>query len=396
MSTLREIYIVATEETSPLSSEAIKEAFASDDVGLVFDEDGALFSVRADSSRVDVRFEARPEALGWTPELLTGTPELRAQLKAARGFYRVAFEPGRPQPSVAVFEALWTVRLLIELVQGVAVDSSSFKLHSPQDIEEITELDFDIRDHVTIHAMELGESGKMWVHTHGLSKFRCPEVEMFAIAEEDLPAAETFFHELCTDLSFGQGPQVRQVISTSVGRAFTLVPAEEGRAALYANADPESFEGHNSTFLTVVTEEGKHAMGEILTHYRERFEQETEAEAQALQGRAERLLPSFKARFQRRGLMEPLTFLVRAPFEVHPDGEKGDAGEELLWAEVIQWEEGSLVGRLIDGGQTSTEWRKGSHVEVDDGQINALGLSREGRPLEPEEMEALLQAERPA
>ena len=54
------------------------------------------------------------------------------------------------------------------------------------------------------------------------------------------------------------------------------------------------------------------------------------------------------------------------------------------------------MGRLVDGGQTSTEWRKGSHVEVDDGQVNALGVSREGRSLDPEEMEALLQAERPA
>ena len=393
MSALREIYIVAAAEPAPITREAIKEAFESDDVTVVFGEDDALFSVRADSSRVDVRFESRLEALGWTPDLLTGPPELKEKLKVARGFYRIAFEPGRPQPSVAVFEALWTVRLLIELVQGVAVDVTAFKLHSPKDIEEITELDFDIRDHVTIHAMEFDDTGRMWVHTHGLSKFKCPEVEMFGIAEEDLPAAETFFHELCTDLSFGQGPQVRQVVSTSVGRGFTLVPAEEGRTTLYANADPEVFDGHESTFITVVTDEGKHAMGEILIHYRERFEEESDEEARRLQDQADRLLPSFKARFQRRGLMEPMTFLVRAPFEVHLEGE---VGEEQLWVEVIQWEEASLVGRLVDGGQTSTEWRKGSHVEVDDGQVNALGVSREGRSLDPEEMEALLQAERPA
>jgi len=396
VSTLRETYIVATEKTAPIEREAVTRAFESDDVTLVFDEEGVLFSVRADSSRVEVKFESRFEPLGWTPDLLSGTPELREKLKEARGFYRVSFEPGQPQPSVAVFEALWTVRLLVELVEGVAIDVTAFKLHSPQDIEEITELDFDIRDHVTIHAIEFGEGGRMWVHTHGLSKFKSPEVEMFAIAEDDLPAAETFFHELCTDLSFGQGPQVRQVVSTSVGRAFTLVPAEEGRTTLYGNSDPEAFEGHESTFLTVVTDEGKHAMGEILVHYRDRFEEESEAEARSLQQMAERLLSSFKARFQRRGLMEPLTFQVRAPFEVHPDGEKGEVSEELLWVEVVQWDEGSLLGRLVDGGQSSTEWRKGSHVEVDDSQVNALGLSREGRTLDPEEMEALLQAERPA
>lgn len=395
MSALREIYIVATEQSAPLERSAVEEAFEADEVLVVFGEEGALFSVRADSSRVDVRFESRLEPLGWTPDLLTGTPELKERLEQARGFYRISFEPGRPQPSVAVFEALWTVRLLIELVQGVAVDVTSYKLHAPQDVEEITELDFDIRDHVTIHAMELTEGGRSWVHTHGLSKFRSPEVEMFGIDEADLPAAETFLHELCTDLSFGQGPQPRQAVTTSVGLGFTLLPSEEGRATLF-HIDPEIFDGHESGFLTVVSDEGKHSMGEILGHYRERFEEESGEETRTLQERAERLLPSFKARFQRRGLMEPLTFLVRAPFEVHPEGERGEADEELLWVEVIQWDEGSLVGRLVDGGRTSTEWRKGSHVEVDDGQINALGLSREGRSLEPQEMEALLQAERPA
>jgi hypothetical protein len=108
------------------------------------------------------------------------------------------------------------------------------------------------------------------------------------------------------------------------------------------------------------------------------------------------MLPTFKSRYQRKGLMEPLTFLVRAPFETHPDGEEGESGEEQLWVEVVQWNEQSLVGKLVDGGQTSTEWRKGSHVEVDDTQINALSLHREGKSLEDEEVEHLLRAERPA
>jgi hypothetical protein len=111
---------------------------------------------------------------------------------------------------------------------------------------------------------------------------------------------------------------------------------------------------------------------------------------------ASRLLPAVKARYQRKGLMEPLTFLVRAPFEVHPEGQAEDPEEEQLWAEVVQWDETALVGRLVDGGQATTEWRKGAHVEIEDTQINAVALSREGRTLEPDEMERLLLAERPA
>lgn len=396
MSGLREVYIVAAASPEPLPPEVITEAFEADDVRVLLGEEGTLFSLRAETSRVDVRFEARLAPLGWSPDLLTGTPELRAQLEQARGFYRISVEPGQPQASVAAFEALWTVRTLLELTEGVAVDVTAFKLHASMDVEEITELDFDIRDHLAVHAEQLaGGERSYWVHTHGMAKFAAPDVEMFHIAEDDLPAAETFFYELCTDLAFGQGPQPRQLVTTSVGLGFQLLPSEEGRTSLY-QVDPETFSGHASGFLTVVSPEGRHAMTEVLQHYRDRFEEEPEAVSEELQSMAARLQPLFKARFQRKGLMEPLTFLVRAPFEIHPDGAEGEEAQEQLWVEIVQWNDDSLIGRLVDGGQRTTEWRKGSHVEVDDSQINALAVAREGRPLDPEEMEQLLQLERPA
>lgn len=392
----REIYIVATKTGERLAEALVRERFEADDVTVQFGRDGSFFSVEADEARVDVGFEARAAGLGWTPELLTGTAEDRAALESARGFYRVSFEPGKPQGPVAVFEALWTVRTILEAVEGVAFDVTAFKVHSPRDVEEITELDFDIRDHLTIHAMEATEGDRpMWVHTHGMAKFGALDVEMFHIAEDDLPAAETFIHELCTDMAFGQAPPPRSPVATSVGLQFVMLPSEEGRANL-RGLDPESFDGHEAHFLTVVSPEGRHNTSEILEQYRGRFEDETEEEATALADVARRLLPAFKARYQRKGLMEPLTFTVRAPFEVHPEGEAKDGEEELLWAEVLSWGEGSLVARLVDGGRSTTEWRKGAQVEIDDDQINALAVSREGRTLDPDEMEQLLLAERPA
>ena len=125
----KDIYIVATDTLEPLSEEVLTEAFEAEDVKLVFGEDGCLFSVRAEASRVDVKFEPRLTSLGWTPDLLTGTPELRERLEQAHGFYRVSFEPGSPQPSIAAFEALWTVRTILELSEGVAIDVTAYKLH---------------------------------------------------------------------------------------------------------------------------------------------------------------------------------------------------------------------------------------------------------------------------
>jgi Uncharacterized protein conserved in bacteria (DUF2314) len=394
--TLREIYIVATDAGEPLDAAALTQAFEAEEVKVTMAQGDHSFSVEADGSRVEVRFEARLSALGWTPELLTGTVELRAQLEQAHGFYRISFEPGKPQPSIAAFEALWTARTILELTPGLAIDVTAFKLHSMMDVEEITELDFDIRDHVTVHAEAMGEGERnLWVHTHGMAKFAAPDVEMFHISEDDLAPAETFFHELCTDLAFGQGPQLRHPIATSVGMGFQLLPCDEGRANLY-QVDPEQFTGHTNDIVSVVSPEGRHGMTDILKHYRDRFEEESDDEAEARRSAASRLMPLFKGRYMRKGLMEPLSFQVRAPFEVHPDGQDAEAEQEQLWVEVVQWDGETLIGRLVDGGTRTTEWRKGSHVEVDESQINALAVSREGRALEPEDMERLLRLERPA
>jgi hypothetical protein len=394
---MKDVYVLATQETEPVAEDAVREAFAGDEVEVLFGADGSLFSVRADDSRVDVFFETRDAPLGWTPDLLVGPPELRKLLETAKGFYRVRYLPGKPQQTVAVFEALWTVRGLMEIVDGVCLDTTAFRLHSSLDVEEITELDFDIRDHVTIHAMAMAEGAtSMWVHTHGLTKFATQDVEFFNIHEDDLPAAETFLQELVTDLAFGQGPAPRAIVSTSVGRAFTLVPSEEARTNL-PGVDPELFEGHEAQMLSIVSPEGKHTLGEMLEQYRGRFEDETEEQAANLKAIADRFLPLFKARFLRKGLMEPLGFAVRAPFEVHPEGEASDeVDDELLWAEVITWEEGKVIGRLVDGGELTTEWRKGAHVEIDETQINAIAVTREGRTLDPQELQTLLEGELPA
>ena len=126
--------------------------------------------------------------------------------------------------------------------------------------------------------------------------------------------------------------------------------------------------------------------------YRERFAQEPAERIAAMQQDAQAQLPAFKARFGRRGLMEPLTFLVRAPFETHPEG---SSTWEQLWLEIISWEDTVIVGRLVDGAVHTTEWRKGAQVDVPEAEVNALAIAREGRSLEEDEVRALLSAERP-
>jgi len=390
---MKEVYIVATEEGEPLANEAIGEAFETDEVTLELDEAPGSFRLHSAEADIAVRFESLESPLGWTPELLDGSESAHARLRRARGLYRLAYEtPPGSQPTVGVFEALWCARGLLERREGVLLDASAFKLHEEEDVREITELDFDIRDHVSLHHVEAAEGeAPLWVHSHGMAKFGQRDVEIFHLTDADLLPAQSFLHELCTDLAFGEGPVPRTPMETSNGEAFMIVSSEEARHG-GLGVPLDTFEGHEGEYWTVVSPEFRHTTSELLRPYRARFEREEPGRSEALAQQAARLRPAFKARFHRRGLMEPLTFLVRAPFETHPDGE---AVQEDLWVEVLAWEEGRITGKLVDGAAHTTEWRKGASVEIEESSINAVAMGHEGRPLDEEEMQGVLLAERP-
>src|SRR5215469_5902606 len=391
---VREIYILASEQAKPPSVEVLRAALESEEARLTTGEGGSLFSVRTQETHIVVRFETKSSKAHWGLNNLTGSDESLAALRRARGFYRIAFAPGKPQPSVGVFEALWCARSMMEHIPGVLIDLTAFKVHDSEDVVEITDLEFDIRDHVNLHAVDLAHGGDspLWIHSHGMEKFGLRDVEAFHLAQDDLMPAESFLYELCTDLAFGHAPAVRSAVGTSAGLSFMLVPSEEARNSLMG-LPLETFEGHEGPFLTVVASDGRHTVAELLRPYRDRFEKETPEEAEALLEQVRHLLPAFKARFLRRGLMEPMTFLVRAPFETHPDG---DAVQENLWLEVLAWDEERITGKLVDGAAQTTEWRKGASVEIDEDSVNAVAMGRDGRPLDEEEMQGVLLAERPS
>ena len=387
---MKVIYILAVAEAEPVTAEQLEEIIEADELEVAPLEDGRGFSVTADGQVVEIRHERTAGELHLPPKLVTGTEAAKQALREARSVYRLSVQPGGGQPSIPVFEALWCARALMSVVTGVLLDVSAYKLHEPADVEEITELEFDVRDHVTLHAVEVAE-GDVWVHSHGMDKFGARDLEAFHLSQEDLPAVETFFHQLCTDLAFGQAPAPGTVVETGEGDGFLLEPSESARAKLIG-LGLDFFEGHEGAYFTILSADGRHTVSEVLAPYRGRFEQEDPELSERLINHAREHLPAFKGRFLRKGLMEPLQFLVRGRFETHPDPE-GEPVAEDLWAEVLNWEDGTLVVRLVDDSSHTTEWRKGVQVEMDESRLNALAVAREGRALDQEELEALLRAE---
>ncbi len=390
---MKEVYLLAMGRSSPVPLDSLSAAFETEELGFVPAADGHGFLAEVDEHKVEVVFESRPTPQEWTADLFSGSEPTLESLAQARSFYRLAFEPDPDQPTGPVFTALMVARIILALGPGVLVDITSSKVHAAEDVADLTQLDFDIRDHLNLHAVEVIEGDTpLWVHTHGMEKFGSRDLEIFHLGEQDLLPAEAFLHELATDLAFGQKPALRTEMGTSEGQTFMMVPSEEARTNLLG-VPLETFEGHEGLFLTVVSPQGRHNTAELLRPFRERFAQEPTEQTESMHVEAQALLPAFKARFLRKGLMEPLAFLVRAPFETHPEGETLN---EQLWMEVVSWEDSLVVGRLVDGAVHTTEWRKGAHVEVPEADVNALALAREGRTLEEDEVRALLNAERPS
>ena len=345
-----------------------------------------------------MRFEALESPLGWTPELLTGSESAHARLRQARGLYRVAFEtPTGSQPTVAVFEALWCARALMEKPHRASCSIvTAYKLHDAEDVVEITELDFDIRDHVNLHAVEaVAGDTPLWVHSHGMEKFGMRDVEIFHLAEEDLLAAESFLHELCTDLAFGQGP-ARVARRCSNGEGHLHAGALRGGAA----RDCSAFRWRPSRATRALflgpwcPPRGGTPPPSCSGRTASRFEQRgPEERTEALRLEAHAPPAGVQGPLPAQGA-DGAAHLPRARPVRDPPRGRADGGEPLA------------RGALLGGGPRDREAggrRRADHrvaerrdVEIDEDTVNAVAMGRDGRPLDDEEMQGVLLAERPS
>ncbi len=177
---------------------------------------------------------------------------------------------------------------------------TAYKLHDVADVVEITELDFDIRDHVNLHAVAAIEGDTpLWVHSHGMEKFGTRDLEIFHLGEDDLLAAEMFLHELCTDMAFGQGPALRTGGAHQRGPdASRWCPPRRPAPTCWACRwrPSRATRACSSAWCRPL---GRHNTAELLRPYRERFipepEERTESAAARGPGPAARLQGPLRA-----------------------------------------------------------------------------------------------------
>jgi hypothetical protein len=109
------------------------------------------------------------------------TPELVERAAAARYAIGVALRSPGNSPVDSVVYATELAARVARLGEGVADDV--YALRSFGADPWTSDDSRDIREHITIHAVE-ERRGAHWLHTHGLVKFGSPEFEVYDVPEE--------------------------------------------------------------------------------------------------------------------------------------------------------------------------------------------------------------------
>ncbi len=106
--------------------------------------------------------------------------------------------------SDAVLETTRFANELAERADGVVQDLIALRFFGPggwRNPEAVE--DFDVRDHVTIHALADDGGGWDWLHTHGLVKFGRPELEVYDVPAELADGAGPLLNEIAHYLAEG-------------------------------------------------------------------------------------------------------------------------------------------------------------------------------------------------
>jgi hypothetical protein len=112
-------------------------------------------------------------------------------------------DPGESVPG-AVLQTTLAADQLAERADGVVQDLVALRFFGPGGWRSPEAVgDFDIRDHVTIHALTDDRGGWEWLHTHGLVKFGRPELEVYDVPAELAAAAGPLLNEIAWYMADG-------------------------------------------------------------------------------------------------------------------------------------------------------------------------------------------------
>lgn len=98
---------------------------------------------------------------------------------------RLKYTYGCLNNTLAFAKFLKEVSIYVSKLQTVVIDNLGMRCWFPEQwLEIIDRGQFDLRNHLTIHTVPESEPNRLWIHTHGMVQFACPDLEVRMVSQE--------------------------------------------------------------------------------------------------------------------------------------------------------------------------------------------------------------------
>ncbi|MCC6446924.1 MAG: hypothetical protein IT210_26160 [Armatimonadetes bacterium] len=164
--------------------------------------------------------------------------------------------PGREMDGVLFAVAVCDA--LIGEVGGIVLDPASQTAWGRKDWQaHVSWTAFRVSDHIRIHSIQDPERGSFWMHTHGLSKFGRPELELMTVRPGHATAGGVLLHHIAEFMA--EGADIRNASTLDIGYGTVAFMDAGAFLTLFSLDFPTEREraGHSEESLAAIDTEAE-------------------------------------------------------------------------------------------------------------------------------------------
>lgn len=314
-------------------------------------------------------------------------PEVLRLLDDARSRYVVSIRDDFDPPVRAVQSALSAAWAVLRERPGLVHDLSALRLLTRDELREVLGREtFAIEDHVSLHLVTDESTHEAWLHSHGMEKFGCSDLETF-----DLDASlGRDAGKLMNQLLLSAALRTRSLMGGPIeipGGSLLARPASELRPGVLA-IPPEEFLGHEGPYLTLVEATTYGSISTLVDGYLHRSLTGID-DLEEQQEVTRHLLPLVRSHFSKNATSKDFEYFARIPLHV----QRGQTTtRESVWVKITRWRDSTMRGTLASDSMLDARMQIGVEVEFEPSDIEAILLSAFGKPVAGRHLKKLLRS----
>jgi hypothetical protein len=306
-------------------------------------------------------------------------------LDEARSHYRISVRDDTERRTHAVLAGLSVAWSVLGHREGLVHDLSAMRLLGVDDLRQVLSRDaFAIEDHVSLHLVTDEVTNQGWLHSHGMEKFGCSDLETFDLDMSLGRDAGKLMNQLLLSAALGTRSLLQAPIRVP-GGSLRIHPSHDLRR-FFISTPPEEFIGHDGPYLCLVNGETFGSISSLVEGYLHRSLSGVENREEE-QEVTRHLLPLVRRHFTLNAPSEDFEYFARIPLRVQ-GGES--TAQESVWVRITRWRDSVVRGTLASDSMLDSHLQVGVEVEFQPDDIEAILLSVYGEPVAGKHLEKLL------